>query len=101
MFNNNIASFLDIEEFYEIDSFSNPRLVPKWTEKHIKVPPFSPMNVSQATRTLSQSVATGIRYYVRTSELPTRALQSAKFIEMHDKLCDVFNSKSKICSAKV
>uniref|UniRef100_A0A182PX00 THAP-type domain-containing protein n=1 Tax=Anopheles epiroticus TaxID=199890 RepID=A0A182PX00_9DIPT len=100
VFNGNIASFVDIEDLYEIDCVSNPRLVPKLTEKHIQVPPFSPMNVSLATRTLSQSVATGIRYYVHTNELTTRALQTATFIEMHDKLFDVFNSKTKFCFAK-
>lgn len=99
--NHNIASFDDIEKLYEIDSLSNPRLVPKLTEKHVRVPPFSPMNVSLATRTLSQSVATGIRYYVGTGDLPCRALQTAQFVEMHDKLFDLFNSKGPICTAKV
>lgn len=101
VFNRSVACFEDIEKLYNIDSLSNPRLVPKLTEKHIRVPPFSPMNVSLATRTLSQSVATGISYYVNTQELPKRAMQTAAFIEMHDKLFDVFNSKQQNCSAKV
>lgn len=100
-FNQLVASFDDIEQLYNIDSLSNPRLVPKLSEKHVRVPPFSPMNVSLATRTLSQSVGSGIRYYVETGELPERAVQTASFIEMHDKLFDLFNSKRRICYAKV
>lgn len=101
IFEDKIACFEDIISLYNVDSVSNPRLVPRLSEKHITVPPFSSMNVSLATRTLSQSVANGLRYYANAGELPTRCLDTAEFIEFHDKLFDIFNSKSHDCSIKV
>lgn len=96
-----IASFKDIEKLYELDSEACPRLAPRLTEKHIIVPPFSPMNVSLAVRVLSQSVATAIRWYVAHGNLLERALETAEFLEMNDKLFDTFNSRSENCSSKV
>lgn len=101
VFENEIASFEDIEKLYEVDSVANPRLAPRLTEKHIKLPPFSPMNVSLATRTLSQSVASSLLYYSESGELEERARQSVNFIAKHDLLFDTFNSRQEDCLKKV
>lgn len=101
VFGARIASFGDIEKLFELDSVASPRLAPRLTEKHIIVPPFSPMNVSLAVRVLSQSVATAIRWYVEQGQLPQRALQTAEFLEINDKLFDTFNSRSETCRSKV
>lgn len=101
VFGDQIASFQDIEQLYTIDSVSNLRLAPRLTEKHIKLPPFSPMNVSMAARTLSQSVASALRYYSDSKELPERVKQTAEFVALHDMLFDTFNSRQNSCSVKV
>lgn len=101
VFDNEIASFEDIVKLYEVDSLANPRLVPRLTEKHINLPPFSPMNVSLATRTLSQSVASGLMYYSNSGELEERVKESVNFITKHDLLFDTFNSRQENCPKKV
>lgn len=101
VFGDRIGTFKDIENLFELDSKASPRLAPRLTEKHIIVPPFSPMNVSLAVRVLSQSVATAIRWYVEHGQLPKRALETADFLEMNDRLFDTFNSRSEICLSKV
>lgn len=101
VFDGQIASFDDIEQLYAVDSVSNPRLAPRLTEKHIILPPFSPMNVSMAARTLSESVAAALRYYSDSGELPQRAKETANFVAMIDKLFDTFNTRQKRCVSKV
>lgn len=101
VFEDEIASFEDIVNLYTIDSAANPRLAPRLTEKHIKLPPFSPMNVSLATRTLSQSVASALNYYSNSGELEERARETVNFIVTHDHLFDTFNSRQENCSEKV
>lgn len=101
VYDNEIASFDDIEKLYEVDSLANPRLAPRLTDRHIKHPPFSPMNVSLAARTLSQSVASALDYYSNTGKLEERARESVNFIRTHDLLFDTFNSRQKNCLAKV
>lgn len=93
VFNNKIASFGHVKELFDIDSSSALRLAPKLKQKSIELPPFATMNVALATRTLSESCAVAIRYYVQTNELPENALQTAAFMDIHDKLFDTFNSK--------
>nr|XP_029729826.1 uncharacterized protein LOC115267125 [Aedes albopictus] len=100
VYDNEIASFDDIEKLYEVDSLANPRLAPRLTDRHIKLPPFSPMNVSLAARTLSQSVASALDYYSNTGKLEERARESVNFIRTHDLLFDTFNSRQKNCLAK-
>lgn len=101
VFKHKIASFKYIRKLYEVDCKSTPRLVPKLKEKYVNPTPFLAMNVSQATRTLSSSVAKGIEYYVQNHELPKAALDTAAFVEFHDKLFDVFNSRNNNSSKKV
>lgn len=97
VYNKKIASKLHIKQLFDVDvqQESSLRLVPKLKPKNIDLPPFASMNVALATRTLSESCAVGMRYYVETGELPTEALQTADFIQIHDKLFDTFNSKDK------
>ncbi|XP_055523158.1 uncharacterized protein LOC129717317 [Wyeomyia smithii] len=94
IFQDKIACFKDIVSLYNIDSKCNPRLVPRLNDKHVMLPPFSAMNVSLATRTLSQSVANGLRYYMQIGELSPQCINTAEFIEFYDKLFDTFNSKN-------
>ncbi|XP_058460602.1 uncharacterized protein LOC131436120 isoform X2 [Malaya genurostris] len=95
VFEDQIASFNHIKLLFETDVASTLRLAPKLLYKAIQLPPFSKMNVSIATRTLSESCAIAIRHYVEIGSLPTAALQSASFIALHDKLFDTFNSKER------
>ncbi|XP_062700589.1 uncharacterized protein LOC134284955 isoform X2 [Aedes albopictus] len=98
-FNGAIASYSHIVKLYEVDVASPLRLAPKLVQKCIDLPPFAAMNVPLAVRTLSESCSIAMRYYVNTGELPVEALATANFIELHDKLFDVFNSKEKYSSS--
>lgn len=101
VFEKKIASFDHIKKLYEIDCTSTPRLVPKLKERYVNPTPFLAMNVAQATRTLSNSVAKGIKYYVQNRELTNKAIGTAAFVEFHDMLFDVFNSRTNNSCKKV
>lgn len=100
-FDENIASYAHIKELFRIDQNSEPRLVPKLTDKIVNLAPFMSMNVAQAARTLSNSVASGLQFYVETGELSEEVLGTANFAKFHDKLFDTFNSKTVTNSTKV
>ncbi|XP_055523702.1 uncharacterized protein LOC129717656 [Wyeomyia smithii] len=80
VFKGKIASFSHIRQLYLKDQICVPRLVPKLTEKLINPRPFMAMNVAQATRTLSHSVAVGLEYYALSGDLPLSALTTASFV---------------------
>lgn len=101
VFRGEISSFEYIKRLYDVDCSATPRLVPKLREKFIIQAPFIAMNVAQATRTLSNSVAAGIEYYVETDELPLSALRTAVFCQFFDKLFDTLNSRNTNSTAKV
>lgn len=101
LFEGKIASFNHINKLYKADYQSNPRLVPKLTDNIVNLAPFKCMNVAQAARTLSSSVAKGIEYYVQSGDLPIGALGTASFADFHDKLFDSFNSRGVASSSKV
>lgn len=91
---NQIASFEDIRTLFHTDHSSVPRLVPKLVERYVYQKPFSSMNVAQATRTLSTSVAKGLEYYVESGDMPSSALGTAVYTEFFDIIFDIFNSRS-------
>lgn len=69
-----------------------PRLAPKLSEKHIKLPPFSPMRVCLAAQVLSNSVSKEILTHVTLNDMPPAATFTADFIEKMDCLFNIFNS---------
>lgn len=69
-----------------------PRLAPKLSEKHIKLPPFSPMRICLAAQVLSNSVSKGILTHVALNDMPPAATFTADFIEKMDCLFNIFNS---------
>lgn len=95
VFQSKIATYQHIRKLYDLDVSSPLRLVPKLQKRCIDLPPFAAMNVALAARTLSESCATAMRHYVGTCELPKKALETAEFIKIFDKLFDIFNSKDK------
>lgn len=99
VFEKKIASYKHIRNLYDADISSTLRLVPKLQKKCIDLPPFAAMNVALSARTLSESCAVGMRHYASTGELSDKALDTADFIEMFDKLFDVFNSKEKFSAS--
>lgn len=101
IFAGQIASFKWIRQLFEIDHCSIPRLVPKLKEELINMAPFATMNVSKAARTLSNSVAKGIEFYVESKELSQEAKGTASFVGFFDNLFDCFNSKGSQNERKV
>lgn len=101
VFDKQICTFNDIVKLYDIDRDAMPRLVPKLSDKCVYNAPFTAMNVAQATRTLSHSVAKGIQFYVQQHDLPKSALKTARYAEFHDNLFDTFNAKPYGNSSKV
>ena len=59
-----------VEEFFNRDSENHIRLAPRLTQKHISLPPFTPMRVYLATQVLSHSVAAGISCMVQWKIMP-------------------------------
>lgn len=101
VFNQKIASKQHIKQLFDVEIQQDPslRLVPKLKPKNIELPPFASMNVALATRTLSESCAIGMRYYVHIDELPKNALGTADFIQIHDQIFDTFNSKDRFAES--
>lgn len=95
VFQGNIASFKHVKQLFDVDVSCTLRLVPKLNLKSIVLPPFTKMNVPMAVRTLSESCSIAIQHYVATGDLTCEALQTSTFMDIHDKLFDVFNSKER------
>ncbi|XP_055584969.1 uncharacterized protein LOC129737836 [Uranotaenia lowii] len=93
--NGKIASFRHVELLYEVDVNSAIRLAPKLLDKNINLPPFASMNVALATRTLSETCASAIKYYVGTTQLPTEAINTSEFLLLYDRIFDTFNSRER------
>ncbi|XP_058442928.1 uncharacterized protein LOC131425232 [Malaya genurostris] len=95
LYKNKIASFQHIRELFSLDVQNVPRLVPKLTRKAVFLPPFSKMSVKNATRTLSRTTASAIKFYVQLECMEAEAKDTAEFVEIFDNLFDVFNSRNK------
>ncbi|KAL4088545.1 hypothetical protein QTP88_023639 [Uroleucon formosanum] len=85
---NELYSWRDIEDFYNIDCNNTPRLA----SKLFGFTPFSPMQVCLATQTSSNSVSSGILTLVSFNKLSARVAITAKFVKIFNDLFDVFNS---------
>lgn len=81
-------------ELYNKDKDMNPRLCPNLRQKHIELPPFSPMRVCLAAQVLSHSVSKAIKTHVSFQSQPEEALQTTEFIELVDRGFDCFNSST-------
>lgn len=82
-----------VSEVYHNDCKLRIRMVPKLTNKHIELPPFTNLPVKLATQVLSHSVAVGITTMVSLRALSIEAQTTANFIERIDKLFNCFNSQ--------
>ena len=94
VFNDEVATWKDIEDFYQQDTALEIRSAPKLTEKHIHPNNFSKMKVKYASQVLSHTVAASICTYVRLRGLPETAMHTANVLLMFDSLFDCFNSSS-------
>lgn len=99
-FENKTYRWKYIEEFFEKDRQMKPRLAPKLKEKHISLPPFSPMRVCLAAQVMSHSVSRGILTHVALNSMTSEAAYTAEFLSTMDSLFDCFNS-AKLYDAKI
>ena len=90
-----------IERFYYTDCKNSVRMAPKLSQKHIDLPPFSPLRVKLATQVLSHSVAAGISTMVTLGALPKEAEHTALFVEKMDQIFNMFNSGSLTSNSKM
>ena len=88
-----------IADFYAADSKLPIKMAPKLTQKHIELPPFSPLRVKLATQVLSHSVAAGITTMVSLGALPKEAQPTADFAEKMVRLFNYFNSQTMSSAA--
>ncbi|GFN84221.1 transposable element p transposase [Plakobranchus ocellatus] len=86
------VSWKYVEAFYAHDCKLPVRMAPKFTDKHIKLPPFAALRVKLATQVMSHSVAAGISTMVALGALPSEAKETALFIDRFDKLFNSMNS---------
>ena len=70
-----------IENVYNFDRQSEVRMAPKLTDKHIKLPPFAPLQVKLAAQVLSHSVTAGVSFLVQLSVPPEEAKDTVLFLE--------------------
>ena len=89
-----LVSWQHIVDFYHFDKSHEIQLVPKLTDKHINLPPFTLMHVNLAAQVLSHSVAAGISFLVRAGIMPESAKAAAQFVEYFDVLFNTFNSQT-------
>lgn len=94
IYKNEVYSWSDIIQFYNIDKNKVPRLAPKLKDQHIQLPPFSPMRVCLATQTFSHTVSSAMFTLIANNLMNSKALHTAKFVKIIDDLFDVFNSCS-------
>jgi len=94
IYKNEVYSWSDIIQFYNIDKNKVPRLAPKLKDQHIQLPPFSPMRVCLATQTFSHTVSSALFTLIANNLMNSTALHTAKFVKIIDDLFDVFNSCS-------
>ena len=94
-----VASWSDIEAFFNKDKSLPIRCAPKLTERHVHPNNFAKMKVKLATQILSHTVAASICTYVSLGVLPQSAMGTAEFISQFDSLFDSVNS-SALNSAK-
>lgn len=97
---NHKVSWKFIVEYYKfVKKSPGVRANTKLTDKHLELPPFSPMNVRLAAQVLSHSVASGISWMVQGGNLPQLAEHTAEFVERIDRLFNCFNSRHEWDSA--
>jgi hypothetical protein len=92
-FNNMVASWKDINRFYQIDKGQCIRSAPRLTDGHVDVSNVKKMRVRLAAQVLSHSVAAGISMQVATKQLPLTAHGTATFVENMDTVFDLLNSR--------
>ena len=94
-----VASWSDIEAFFNKDKSLPIRCAPKLTERHVHPNNFAKMKVKLATQILSHTVAASICTHVSLDVLPQSAMGTAELISQFDSLFDSVNS-STLNSAK-
>ncbi|CAB3981577.1 Transposable element P transposase [Paramuricea clavata] len=94
-----VASWKDIEAFYNKDKSLQIRSAHKLTNKHIHPNNFNKMKVKYATQVLSNTVAASLCTYISLGVLPQTAMGTAHLILKFDSLFDSVNS-SKLYSPK-
>ena len=89
-----IATWKDIENFYNQDKTLAIRTAPKLTEKHLHPNGFSKMKVKYATQVFSHTVAAAICTYVSMGGLPPSASGTAQLLSQFDSIFDCVNSST-------
>ena len=88
------AKFKYVRKLYEIDSLKPIRAVPRLKEEHFTLPRGKKMKVILACQIFSHSVAAAIRFYIKHSQLPDDAAETADFIDTINSMWDFVDSHS-------
>ena len=80
-FDNKVAKWAHIEEFFKQDQTLPTKLAPKRTEKHLHPNGFTKMKVKLASQIFSHTVSAAINTYVYLKALPGDALDTAQLIK--------------------
>ena len=93
-FGHYIATWKDIESFYNQDKTLAKRTAPKLTGKHLHPNGFTKMKVKSATHVFSHTVAAAICTYVSMGGLPPRVSGTAQLLSQFDSIFDCVNSST-------
>ena len=83
-----------VEALYTFDKRNHTRMVPKLTERHVSLPPFSALKVRYAAQVISHSVASALSVLVQLKVLSEEANVTASFLDQFDRLFNAFNSRT-------
>ncbi|TGZ53786.1 THAP domain-containing protein 9 [Temnothorax longispinosus] len=91
-FNNKIASWTHIVQFYTRDSKQWIKFAPKLSKCHIEPSGFQRTKVKLAVQVFSNPVAAGMCTHMSSGSLPSEAVGTIDLIDHFDKLFDILNS---------
>lgn len=91
-FQDSVAKFQHVEDFYKQDSQKCFKLAPELTSSHIKPSTAEKRSISYARELLSKNVATGISTYVDFHAIDESGKGTSRFISMIDNLFDALSS---------
>jgi len=94
IYKNEVYSWSDIIQFYNINKNKVPRLASKHKDQHVQLTSFSPMRVCLATQTFNHTVSSAMFTLIANNLMNSKALHTAKFVKIIYDLFDVFNSCS-------
>lgn len=95
-----VASWTDIQNFYNKDSLERFKAAPALTRNHIYSEGLGTMKVKLAAQVFSNRVAAGLSIYARANWISSTAIHTADFVGNMNDLFDSVNSTERFAKTK-